>query len=227
MKVLLGIISLVMIVPTVVNADKIKEVIITDSVPLSVEVLSGDTPIQVELAPSTIVSTVPVPTVAARTRSFHLNNHESVAASHKVERDSILKYVNTTFGRLTGDSRLTGTGEEFNPEGDMRCRASVHLKIGGCGFSESDDAYCPPAENILLSIVQVGGGRVRIEGGVFSNQEDEKVLVPQPQPNSFQIATGDLFVPAGSRLALSADNPYETSRLTCWVDVYGLLFEQD
>ena len=99
MKTLIRIISLAMLVPTSVIAKSPKEVIITDSVPISVEVMS-ETPVAVSLEPGGFVNTAPIPAVPAKLTYFGLIADTAGGQEYIVERDSIIKYVNITFNNM-------------------------------------------------------------------------------------------------------------------------------
>lgn len=160
-----------MLIPTGAIAEKPKEVIITDSVPIIVEVMS-DNPVKVELEPGGIVHTTPVPIVAAKVKGFNefFSEKTDGDAQVTVGRGSILKYVNLSFPKLVTqyNRHLINFGSPYN------CRVDINLIDPETG------------ETLLLASVAISGGHSAGSGS-------RELVLPSP----LQFATGDILVPAG------------------------------
>ena len=156
-----------------------------------VEIIS-DIPINVTLTPGEIISTVPVPTVAAQIKGFTL----TIGSEDEllIERDAIIKYVNITVWRMAN---------EFDSESKtVSCSVQVYA------------TFPPPndQDRILLAYLAADEPETK---------EDSVLRKARVGLNAFQIATGDLLLPAGSKLSLE---PFSGR---CFGAVYGTLFEQE
>ena len=156
-----------------------------------IEIIS-DVPINVTLTPGEIIRTVPVSTVAAQIKGFTL----TIGSEDEllIERGSILKYVNITVWRMAN---------EFDSElKSVSCSVQVYA------------TFPPPndQERILLAYLAADEPE---------KKENSILREARVGLNAFQIATGDLLLPAGSKLSIE---PY-TGR--CFGAVYGTLFEQE
>lgn len=187
----------------IASADIIKEVIISEqSAPIGIR---NDVPIQVELEPGGFIHSAPIPTVPAQVKRYSRTSvmtprGEDTLVAHNfltVERDSIIKFVNTTIN--TSPFAFT----VFDPN------------------SIVPGSYCAVDVDIVFPPVDGPVNEIPIENRIpIARSKSNTTNMDLNQ----QFATGGIFLPKGT---IILNTLRVSGFEICQVGSYGVLFEQD